>query len=123
MSGARILIVDDEPIAVQLVCAVLGREGYDVTSATDGDAGLRRFWECAPDLVLLDVSLPQLDGFEVCARLRESSAVPIIMLSAMADERDKARCLSLGADDYLVKPFGIDELVARVKAALAPRSS
>ena len=123
MRGARILVVDDEANAVNLVGAILRREGYDVTSATDGDAGLRRFQEYAPDLVLLDVTLPKLSGFDVLARIRESSAVPIVMLSALHEERDKARCRRLGADDYLVKPFGIDELVGRVRAALAPASS
>ncbi len=83
-----------------------------------GAAGLRSFEEFPPDLVLLDVIVPNVDGFEVLARIRESSAVPIIMLSARSAERDKVRCLRLGADDYLVKPFGIDELVARVEAAL-----
>lgn len=123
MTGARILIVDDEPIAVKLVGAILRRQGYEVTSAPDGDAGLRRFREYAPDLVLLDVVLPKLAGFEVCAQLRASSEVPIIMLSAVPDDWEKARCLQLGANDYLGKPFDIDELVARVQAALPPGSS
>ena len=123
MRGARILIVDGEPIGVKLVGAILRREGYEVTSAPDGDAGLRRFQEYAPDLVLLDVVLPKLDGFEVCARLRESSEVPIIMLSALPDEQDRARCHRLGANDYLAKPFDIHELVARVRAALPPECS
>ena len=118
MKEARILIVDDESTIVVWVGAILRSEGYEVTTAPDGAAGLRSFAERPSDLVLLDVMLPNVDGFEVCARLRESSAVPIIMLSARSDERDKVRCLRLGADDYLVKPFGIDELVARVEAAL-----
>ncbi len=123
MRGARILVVDDEPTAVNLIGAILRREGCEVTSAPDGDAGLRRFREYAPDLVLLDVVLPKLDGFELCARLRESSDVPVIMLSALPNERDRARCLRLGANDYLAKPFEINELVARVRAALPPASS
>ena len=123
MTGARILVVDDEPTAVRLIEAILQRQGYEITSAPDGDAGLRRFREYAPDLVLLDAVLPRLSGFEVCARLRESSAVPIIMLSALPSERERARCLRLGANDYLGKPFEIDELVARVRAALPPPSS
>lgn len=86
MTGARILVVDDEPIAVRLIEAILRREGCEVASAPDGEAGLRRFQEYAPDLVLLDAVLPKLSGFEVCARLRESSAVPIIMLSALPNE-------------------------------------
>ncbi len=123
MTGARILVVDDEPTAVRLIEAILRREGCEVTSAPDGDAGLRRFQESAPDLVLLDAVLPKLSGFEVCARLRESSAVPIIMLSALPNEQDRARCLRLGANDYLGKPFDIDELAARVRAALPPEFS
>ena len=115
---ARILIVDDEPTIVKWVGAILRSEGYEVVSAPDARVGLRRFEEYAPNLVLLDVMLPNVDGYEVLAQLRESSTVPIIMLSARSDERDKVRCLRLGADDYLVKPFGIDELVARVEAAL-----
>ncbi len=123
MTGARILVVDDEPTAVRLIEAILRREGCEVTSAPDGAAGLWRFQEYAPDLVLLDAVLPKLSGFEVCARLRESSAVPIIMLSALPNEQDRARCLSLGANDYLGKPFDIDELAARVRAALPPEFS
>ena len=107
---------------MKLVSAILGRAGYDVVSATDGDDALRRFQEYAPDLVLLDVVLPKLAGFEVCAQLRASSEVPIIMLSAVPDDLEKAKCLQLGANDYLGKPFGIDELVARVETALQPGS-
>ncbi len=114
----RILVVDDEHTIVKWVGAILRSEGYEVTSAQDGAAGLRSFEEFPPDLVLLDVIVPNVDGFEVLARIRESSAVPVVMLSARSDERDKVRCLRLGADDYLVKPFGMDELVARVEAAL-----
>ena len=123
MRGARLLVVDDDPMAVRLISAVLGREGCEVASAPDGDAGWRRFREYAPDLVMLDIVLPKLDGFELCARLREVSDVPIIMLSGLPDERDRARCLRLGANDYLGKPFDIDELVRRVRAALPPESS
>ena len=123
MAGARILIVDDEPMSVKLVGAILRRQGYEVTSAPDGDAGLRHFREHAPDLVLLDVVLPKLGGLDVCAQLRASSEVPIIMLSAVPDDGEEARCLRLGATDYLGKPFDIDELVARVRAALPPASS
>ncbi len=118
MARARILVVDDESTIVRWVGAILRSEGYEITSAEDGEVGLRSFEEQPSDLVLLDVMLPHVDGFEVCARIRETSTVPIIMLSGRSDERDKVRCLRLGADDYLVKPFGIDELVARVEAAL-----
>ena len=120
MRGSRILVVDDAPTGVDLVGAILRREGCEVSSAADGEAGLQRFRELAPDLVLLDVTLPKLDGFEVLARLRESSAVPVIMMSALPDEQDRARCFRLGANDYLAKPFDIDDLVARVQAALPP---
>ena len=123
MSGARIFVVDDASTAVDLISAILRREGYEVSSAPDGEAGVRRFGAYAPDLVLLDVVLPKLSGFEVCARLRESSDVPIIMLSALPNEPERARCLRLGATDYLAKPFDIGELVARVRAALPSESS
>ena len=118
MTVARILVVDDEPTIVKWVGAILRSAGYEVLSAQDGEAGLQVFEGHRPDLVLLDILLPGVDGYEVCTRIRASSAVPIIMLSARSDERDKVRCLRLGADDYLVKPFGIDELVARVEAVL-----
>lgn len=118
MSEGRILVIDDEPSILKWVGAILRDEGYDVTEALDGKDGLQRAEDRLPDLILLDIVMPRIDGFEVCASLRSWSQVPIIMLSAKWDEQDKVRCLRLGADDYIVKPFGIDELVARVEAVL-----
>ena len=118
MSEGRILVIDDEPSILKWLGAILRGEGYDVTEALDGKDGLQRAEDRLPDLILLDIVMPRIDGFEVCASLRSWSQVPIIMLSAKWDEQDKVRCLRLGADDYIVKPFGIDELVARVEAVL-----
>lgn len=118
MSEGRILVTDDEPSILKWVGVILRDEGYDVTEALDGKDGLQRAEDRLPDLILLDIVMPRIDGFEVCASLRSWSQVPIIMLSARWDEQDKVRCLRLGADDYIVKPFGIDELVARVEAVL-----
>ena len=118
MSVGRILVIDDQESIVKWVGAILRDEGYEVTEALDGEEGLRRVEDSSPGLIILDIMLPKIDGFELCARVRESSQVPIIMLSAKFDERDRVKGLRLGADDYLVKPFGIDELIARVEAVL-----
>lgn len=118
MEKKSILVVDDEPAIVRFVRANLEANGYRVLVAMDGETALRTFDMEAPNLVILDIMMPGKDGFEVCRRLREWSQVPIIMLSACCDEDDKIRCLELGADDYLTKPFGIGELLARVRAVL-----
>ena len=118
MSEGRILLVDDEPSIVKWVGAILRDEGYEVTEARDGEEGLRRVEDSPPDLIILDIVMPRIDGFEVCASIRRWSQLPIIMLSVRWDEQDKVKCLRLGADDYIVKPFGLDELVARVEAVL-----
>ncbi len=116
---ATILVVDDEPEILRAVRAGLTAQGYRVQTATDGDDALRSASADAPDLVILDVMLPgRTDGLEVCRRLREWSQVPILMLSALGQERQKVAALDAGADDYLTKPFGMDELTARVRAAL-----
>jgi DNA-binding response OmpR family regulator len=96
----------------------LEREGYQVLSAKDGVEGLHVLWEQHPDLILLDIMLPRINGWETCRRIRECSDIPIIMLTALGTEQDKVRGLELGADDYLTKPFSMAELVARVRAAL-----
>jgi DNA-binding response OmpR family regulator len=116
--GARILIVDDEPMVREVAGRYLAREGYEVRGAGDGEAALVLAETEQPDLVVLDLMLPKLDGLTVCRRLRAASSVPIIMLTARADEADKILGLGLGADDYLVKPFSPRELVARVQAVL-----
>jgi two-component system alkaline phosphatase synthesis response regulator PhoP len=112
------LIVDDEPHVVELVSDVLKAEGFAVVSAGDGLAALRRVRTLQPDLVVLDVGLPGLDGFEVCRALRKESPAPILFLSARGDEIDRVVGLELGADDYISKPFSPRELVARVRAVL-----
>ena len=116
--AARILLVDDEQSLQTLLSFPLRKDGYEVVQATDGREALARFSETAFDLVVLDVMLPRMDGLEVCWRLRARSSVPIIMLTAKAEEIDKVLGLELGADDYITKPFSLREFRSRVKAAL-----
>jgi DNA-binding response OmpR family regulator len=118
MTGQRILVVDDEVPVLEVLKLYLSREGFRVTTATDGQAALGIFESSAPDLVVLDLMLPVLDGLQVFQRLRAKRAVPIIMLTAKSDELDRVLGLELGADDYVVKPFSPRELVARVKNVL-----
>jgi two-component system, OmpR family, alkaline phosphatase synthesis response regulator PhoP len=115
---AKILVVDDEPSITKLVSAYLKPEGYEVYTAADGNAGLKAARTFKPDLIILDVMLPGLDGIELLSRLRRESDVYVIMLTARTEEMDKIVGLSVGADDYVTKPFSPRELVARVKAAL-----
>jgi two-component system alkaline phosphatase synthesis response regulator PhoP len=118
VSGVRILVVDDEQSILDLVTAYLRREGYEVHTAPDGHSGLKAARSFKPDLIVLDVMLPGMDGFEVLTHLRRESHAYVIMLTARAEETDKIVGLSVGADDYVTKPFSPRELVARVKAAL-----
>ena len=126
MEDKRILVVEDEKNIVDILVFNLRREGYDTLEAYDGVAGLQLALEQNPDLILLDLMLPRLDGFEVCRRLRQQGrATPVIMLTAREEETDKVLGLELGADDYITKPFSMRELLARVKAnirrsAMAP---
>ncbi len=114
----RILVVDDEPQFAGVIELMLRQEGFETDLANDGLAGLRRAFEGKPDLVLLDIMMPRMDGWEMCRRLRDVSEVPVIVISARGREADIVKALELGADDYLVKPFGATELVARVHALL-----
>ncbi len=114
----RILVVDDDPPSVKMISFLLREEGYDVTSTDNGSAALELVDREAPDLVILDVMMPYLDGFEVCRRIRQKMDVPIIFLSAKGETVDKVTGLQLGADDYLAKPFEPAELLARVKAVM-----
>lgn len=116
--GAKILIVEDEAMVADVVSRYLRRDGFQVLIATDGQAALDIAREQAPDLVLLDLMLPKIDGLEVCRRLRATSQVPIIVVTAKGDETDRIVGLELGADDYVSKPFSPRELVARVRAVL-----
>ena len=118
MTGEKILIVDDEENIIQLSRLYLEREGYNVVEAGDGEAALAQVAAEKPALIVLDIMLPKLDGFDVCRSIRLDSDVPIIMLTARDDDIDKIVGLELGADDYLTKPFNPRELVARVKAIL-----
>jgi len=114
----RLLVVEDDPVLNSLLHAQLTSEGYEVLCTYDGVEGVRLCLESSPDLVLLDVLLPRMDGWETCRHLREFSNVPIIMLTAMVRDVDKVRGLELGADDYVTKPFSQVELMARIRAAL-----
>jgi two-component system, OmpR family, response regulator len=117
-SAPRILLVDDEHSVQKLLAYPLRKEGYEVVSALDGQEALDRLRDGLFDLVVLDLMLPKIDGFEVCRQLRARSAVPIIMLTAKAEEIDKVLGLELGADDYITKPFSVREFSSRVKAVL-----
>ena len=114
----KILVIDDEPSIINLVTAYLKPEGYEVYTATDGNAGLKAARVFKPDLIILDLMLPGMDGIELLSRLRRESDVYVIMLTARTEETDKIVGLSVGADDYVTKPFSPRELAARVKAAL-----
>ncbi len=118
MSEARILVVDDEPNYVYLVKLNLEARGYEVLTARDGEQAVRIAATEEPDLIILDIMMPCVDGYEACEQIRQFSQVPIIMLTARAEETSKVRGLDLGADDYLTKPFSTKELLARVRAAL-----
>ena len=118
-----VLVVDDEPAMVGAVSALLGRAGHRVVTAYDGNTALRRFSEERPDLVLLDLAMPGLDGVEVCRSIRRISQTPIIVLTGEADERAKVEALDTGADDYVVKPFGKQELLARIRAVMRRRGN
>ncbi len=118
MASGRILVIDDEAPIVELVSAYLRREGYEVLTARDGPSGLKAAQTMQPDLIVLDVMLPGLGGLELLSQLRRDSSVYVILLTARAEETDKVVGLSIGADDYLTKPFSPRELVARVRAAL-----
>ena len=113
-----ILIVDDDRAMVGMVASLLGSEGYDLLTAYDGESALRRHAEELPDLVILDRKLPKLTGDEVCKRIRATAPTPILMLTGEKGEEERVRLLDLGADDYLEKPFGRKELLARVRALL-----
>ncbi len=113
-----ILAADDDPQLLRLITRNLQLEGYEVLAASDGLQALELIENNAPDLVLLDVMMPRMDGFTVCYRVREFSSVPIIIITARGQDQDKVRGLDLGADDYLTKPFSVDELLARVRAVI-----
>jgi DNA-binding response OmpR family regulator len=123
MSESRVLVIDDDDDIRRLVCTLLERTGLSVRDAPNGRDGMREFHSYRPDLVVLDVSMPELDGWELLDRIRDMSNVPVLMLTARGDELERVRGLQSGADDYVVKPFGKQELVARVQALLRRASS
>jgi two-component system KDP operon response regulator KdpE len=115
---SRVLVVDDEPQITRVLRTVLTSQGYQVQTATEGETALANFTEWRPELVITDLFMPHMDGIELCKRIRSVSNVPIIVLSVKGEERAKVEALDSGADDYVTKPFGTDELLARVRAAL-----
>lgn len=114
----KVLVVDDEPQITRVLRHSLTAHRYDVRTAADGISGLDTFRDWHPDLIITDLQMPEMDGIEFCREIRKISAVPIIVLSVKGEERTKVEALDAGADDYVTKPFGIDELLARVRAAL-----
>jgi two-component system KDP operon response regulator KdpE len=120
---SRVLVVDDEPQITRVLRTVLTSHGYQVRTAAEGESALTSFYEWRPELVITDLYMPHMDGVELCKRIRALSNVPIIVLSVKGEERTKVEALDSGADDYVTKPFGTDELLARVRAALRRASS
>ena len=120
---SRVLVVDDEPQITRVLKTVLSSQGYDVRTSPDGESALMSFREWSPELVITDLSMPHMGGVEMCRRIREGSTVPIIVLSVRGEESQKVEALDAGADDYVTKPFGIDELMARVRVALRRRGA
>ncbi len=116
MSDKKVLIIEDEKAISDIIKFNLTKEGFEIETAYDGEVGLKKALEWKPDLILLDIMLPILDGFQVCKKVRETSSVPILMLTAKEEEVDKVLGLELGADDYITKPFGMRELIARIKS-------
>ena len=117
-SNYKILVVDDDRTLADVIAFAFKREGYDVVLAEDGEAALQRWTQDNPDLIILDVNMPKMDGFTVCSRVREKSDIPIILLTVRGEEEDIVRGLNLGADDYITKPFSPRELVLRVRSVL-----
>lgn len=120
---SRILVVDDEPQITRVLLRSLSSKGYDVRIAGDGEFALQTFRDWTPSLVITDLAMPNMDGLALCRRLREFSEVPIVVLSVRGEEKTKVEALDAGADDYVTKPFGMDELLARIRAALRRQPS
>jgi two-component system KDP operon response regulator KdpE len=118
MGRSRVLVIDDDLSLLRLLRRALEKAEFDVSLASNGAEGLKELYQCKPDIVLLDVMMPRMDGWEVCRRIRELSDVPILMLTAKSEEEDKVRGFRLGVDDYVTKPFSFAELTARIEAVL-----
>src|SRR5262249_10404240 len=123
MSKPTVLVVDDEPQILRVIRVSLPLRGYEVITASSGEEALDQIGKQVPDLIILDLVMPEMSGLDVCRRVREFSTVPIIVLSAKGAESDKVAALDLGADDYVAKPFGMDELLARIRAVLRCQST
>jgi len=123
MENATILLVDDDPVILKFVSANLKIRGFNVVTAENGETALNILEDTTPDLVLLDLLMPRMDGIEVCRRIRNWSSMPIIILTAVGEPGKMIELLHLGADDYITKPFGIEELMARVRAVLRRKNS
>lgn len=118
MTSATVLVVDDEPQIRRVMRTTLSAQGYTIVEARNGLEAITKMRSERPDLVILDMNMPEMDGIETCREIRSNSSIPIIMLTVRSAEKDKVRALDAGADDYIVKPFGIEELLARIRAAL-----
>ena len=118
MSGARVLVVDDEQRVRRLLQTALTERGYDVTTAASGEEAMAAIAKRQPDIILLDLIMPGMSGLDVCRSVRQDLSTPIVVLSAHGEEHDKVLALDLGADDYLTRPFGMEELLARIRVAL-----
>ncbi len=123
MANEKILVVDDDANICELLRLYLTKEGYQVTTAGDGEEGLEKFNQIKPDMVLLDVMMPRMDGLEVCRRIRKAGNTPVMMLTAKGETFDKVLGLELGADDYVTKPYSARELIARIRAGLRRRAA
>lgn len=121
MSQTTVLVVDDDPVINELIKASLEGEGWTIYSAHDGDEAIKLSHEKQPDLIILDIMMPGIDGVEVCRHIASTSSTPIIMLSALGGLNEKTKCLDIGADDYVTKPFQVEELISRAKAVLRRR--
>lgn len=118
MENATVLVIDDDEITVQYISNALSKEGYKITAACDGQDGLRKMYQGQPDLIILDINMPRMDGWTTCGRIREVSNVPIIMLTAEHSPEEIIKGLDMGADDYILKPFEMGVLLARIRANL-----
>ena len=123
MNNTRVLLVDDDPVILKFVGANLKARNFDVTTAEDGESALKAMEQTLPDLVILDIMMPGMDGVEVCRRIREWSRVPVIMLTARSQTNDIARANSCGIEDYIVKPFDLSELLEKIESIVESRKA
>ena len=122
MPRVRILVVDDDPVINKLISDILQEEGWEIYSARDGEEAIRMVHENSPDLIILDLMMPKINGLEVCRHVTDLFQIPIIMISGQYDTDTKVKCLNIGAEDYITKPFSVEELIHRVKTVLRNRN-